>query len=239
MIQYPYKPQIRTTTDDDSLISLSSILTAPASQLFVYLAEDVAPITSIEEHQSQHISRSESRAASVFTPVPLLITSGLRGGKILGRHIPERLSNFEMTLNNLVTAVNVIGQQLNGICAQLKPIKKTLKIVNNNTALNTRTINISPLRSPASSTPKSTTTKTTNKNSKIFLYNGINLMTLKTDMTSSRSFMRKVIMTIYNKEEILEAKHLDKNDERFQVVNGQLLFESSSAKIIVRIFLLF
>ncbi|CAF1600965.1 unnamed protein product, partial [Didymodactylos carnosus] len=77
--------------------------------------EDVAPITSIEEHQSQHISRSESNryareklmkktkqtgentksslssnekgAASVFTPVPLLITSGLRGGKILGRHI--------------------------------------------------------------------------------------------------------------------------------------------------------
>ncbi|CAF4529235.1 unnamed protein product, partial [Didymodactylos carnosus] len=135
----------------------------------------------------------------------------------------ERLSNFEMTLNNLVTAVNVIGQQLNGICAQLKPIKKTLKIVNNNTALNTRTINISPLRSPASSTPKSTTTKTTNKNSKIFLYNGINLMTLKTDMTSSRSFMRKVIMTIYNKEEILEAKHLDKNDERFQVVNEAFL----------------
>ncbi|CAF1401682.1 unnamed protein product, partial [Didymodactylos carnosus] len=100
--------------------------------------------------------------ASVLTPVPLLKTSGLRGGKILGCHI--------RTLDNMIlTAVNGIGQQSNGICAQLKPIKKTLKIANNNTALNTQTINISPLRSPSSSTPKSIARKTPNKNSKIFI----------------------------------------------------------------------
>ncbi|CAF1500895.1 unnamed protein product [Rotaria sordida] len=58
------------------------------------------------------------------------------------------------------------------------------------------------------------------KNIKIIhnMYNDTNLMQVKHDLTSIRSFLREMTMTVYTRNEILSNKHLDEQDEHYATI---------------------
>ncbi|CAF1651141.1 unnamed protein product, partial [Didymodactylos carnosus] len=83
---------------------------------------------------------------------PLFIYSSPFRSSAVKLNANERLDNIEHTLNSVVDAVHGFASQLHDLFGQIKGVEKLLKIVNVNTAVHKQSINVSPLRSHASST---------------------------------------------------------------------------------------
>ncbi|CAF4901868.1 unnamed protein product, partial [Rotaria sp. Silwood2] len=69
---------------------------------------------------------------------------------------------------------------------------------------------------PALRTPESSSSTLAAK--KVVMFNDQNLMNLKHELTSIRSFLRKMTMTMYTRSEILAEKHLDDKDDRHMTI---------------------
>ncbi|CAF4316780.1 unnamed protein product [Rotaria sp. Silwood2] len=117
-------------------------------------------------------------------------------------------------MNSLISYVNDLGEQVLSLSGQLKPMLKTLKVIHNHVILNSITDAIAT--PPALRTPESSSSTLAAK--KVLMFNDQNLMNLKHELTSIRSFLRKMTMTMYTRSEILAEKHLDDKDDRHMTI---------------------
>ncbi|CAF2958854.1 unnamed protein product [Rotaria sp. Silwood2] len=123
------------------------------------------------------------------------------------------LANVEGAINNLILYVNTLGEDVASIAVQLKPLLKNIKIIYNHIIPKIASevlATSSSLRNSANQSPSGS-----NSSKKSF---DTNLMQLKHDLTSIRSFLRKMTMTIYTRNETLSNKHLDEQDERYVTI---------------------
>ncbi|CAF3273188.1 unnamed protein product [Rotaria sp. Silwood2] len=130
--------------------------------------------------------------------------------------IADRLANIEDAINNLIVYVNTLGEDVASIAVQLKPLLKNIKIIHNHIIpknVSEVLVTSSSLRNSTSQSPSSSSSS-----KKVLMFKDTNLMQLKHDLTSIRSFLRKMTMAIYTRNEILSNKHLDERDERYATI---------------------
>ncbi|CAF2925138.1 unnamed protein product, partial [Rotaria sp. Silwood2] len=130
----------------------------------------------------------------------------------------DRLANIEDAINNLIVYVNTLGEDVASIAVQLKPLLKNIKIIHNVRHIIPK--NVSEVLATSSSLRNSTSQSPSSSSSskKVLMFKDTNLMQLKHDLTSIRSFLRKMTMAIYARNEILSNKHLDERDERYATI---------------------
>ncbi|CAF0925882.1 unnamed protein product [Rotaria sordida] len=132
--------------------------------------------------------------------------------------IVDRLTNMENAINNLIGYVNSLGEDIASIDAQLKSLSKNIKTIQSYIAPNTTT-NV-PIVSASLQNSSSNASSSTTSAKKMF--KDKNLMELKHDLTSIRSFLRKMIVAVYSRNEILADKHLNDNDDRYITITEGL-----------------
>ncbi|CAF4491238.1 unnamed protein product, partial [Didymodactylos carnosus] len=204
-----YAPLIETddfasipTNEVYSIEGLPSSSTTPPVRAFLHIAENA---TSNEKSYTSLKTRPKK------APVPCLSSSSCN--KLSPA---SRLTNIEGALNNLISCVNTLSEDVASIAAQLKPLSKNVKIIQNHIVPRASTdIVATPpsLRSSAASSSSATMPA-----KKVLMFKDTNLTKLKHDLTSIRSFLRKMTMTIYTRGEILANKHLDDKEDRYMTI---------------------
>ncbi|CAM4750359.1 unnamed protein product [Rotaria magnacalcarata] len=144
-------------------------------------------------------------------PVPLLSSSSSNNISP-----SERLANIEEVLDNLSICVNTLGEDVASIILQLNSFSKMIKIIQNhvmpsnpvNLVSTSPSLRNSTILSPSSTIPSN----------QIAIFKDTNLMHFKHDLTSIRSFLRKMTMGVYKRGEILSNKHFDDQDDRYVAI---------------------
>ncbi|CAF0814192.1 unnamed protein product [Didymodactylos carnosus] len=156
------------------------------------------------------------------------MTQEIENAESLSLRNASRLTNIEGALNNLISYVNTLSEDVASVTAQLKSLSKNVKIIQDYIVPRVPTdivaIPLSLCSSAASSSPATMLAK------KVLMFKDTNLMKLKHDFTSIRSFLRE--MTIYTRGEILANKHLDDKEDRYMTIidglkNGFVLSEET------------
>ncbi|CAF4872667.1 unnamed protein product, partial [Rotaria socialis] len=148
-------------------------------------------------------------------PVPLLSSSSSNNISP-----SERLANIEEVLDNLSICVNALGEDVASIILQLKSFSKTLKIIQNHVVPSNPVSIVSTSPSLRNSTILSPSSTIPSK--QIAMFKDTNLMHFKHDLTSIRSFLRKMTMGVYKRCEILSNKHFDDQDDRYVAIENAL-----------------
>ncbi|CAF4640822.1 unnamed protein product, partial [Rotaria sp. Silwood2] len=175
----------------------SSIVVPPVSEF-----SQVPHISPRKEKSSTNEHTRRKKGPVVFLPSSSSSSSN---------HLSP--ANVEGAINNLILYVNTLGEDVASIAVQLKPLLKNIKIIYNHIIPKIASevlATSSSLRNSANQSPSGS-----NSSKKSF---DTNLMQLKHDLTSIRSFLRKMTMTIYTRNETLSNKHLDEQDERYVTI---------------------
>ncbi|CAF4491093.1 unnamed protein product [Rotaria sp. Silwood2] len=170
--------------------------------------------TPVAKKRSIPLLSSSSSSSNKLSPCIRFISLLIFFNDVFVSIAADRLSNIECAMNSLISYVNELAEQVSSLSGQLKPMSKTLKVIHNHVVPHTVTDVIatpSSLRTPTSSfmTPEA---------KKVLMFNDQNLMNLKHELTSIRSFLRKMTMKMYSRGEILAEQHLDDKDDRYMTI---------------------
>ncbi|CAF4203565.1 unnamed protein product [Rotaria sp. Silwood2] len=194
--------------NETSFNASSSIVVPPVSEF------SQVPHISPPKEKSSTKSSTNEQTRRKKGPVAFLPSSSP------SKHLSpaDRLANIEDAINNLIVYVNTLGEDVASIAVQLKPLLKNIKIIHNVRHIIPK--NVSEVLATSSSLRNSTSQSPSSSSSskKVLMFKDTNLMQLKHDLTSIRSFLRKMTMAIYARNEILSNKHLDERDERYATI---------------------
>ncbi|CAF4433422.1 unnamed protein product [Rotaria socialis] len=115
----------------------------------------------------------------------------------------DRLTNIEKTLNSLIVYVNTFGEDIRSIMMQLKSSSKIIKNIRNHVVPKAATSSTIVSPSLRNSLIHSSCTSDAAPTKQTVMFQNTNLMQFKHDLTSIRSFLRKMTMAIYTRDEIL------------------------------------
>ncbi|CAF3981760.1 unnamed protein product [Rotaria sordida] len=207
------------------LIDSMSCSTASALPIFPNAAKDVTSFEEPYPNKKPHPTTGavpflSTTSTNNFSPgkssLVNVIVSDMQSKDLFLRF--DRLTNIENAINNLIGYVNSLGEDIASIDAQLKCLSKNIKTIQSYIAPNTTT-NV-PIVSASLQNSSSNASSSTTSAKKMF--KDKNLMELKHDLTSIRSFLRKMIVAVYSRNEILADKHLNDNDDRYITITEGL-----------------